>query len=75
MTDKEIKAIRFVWKSHTSMEHEHCTVYLSTCGRFGMCVHVPYKYGRPYGRPYIHYRIGDIMFKTEKAFRNVLRQI
>ena len=29
MTDEEIKAIKFKWQSHMSMEDEHTTCYIS----------------------------------------------
>lgn len=74
MTDEAIKAIKFKWKSHMSLENEHITVYDSECGRFGICDHVPYKGMSPWGRSYTHYRIRDKTFKTKKKFIQALRE-
>ena len=75
MTDSEIKAIRFKWQSHMSMEGEHTTCYVSECGRFGICEHVPYKDGHPHGRPYTHYRIGNKIYKTKEKFIEALMEL
>jgi len=72
MTDNEIKAIKFKWQSHMSLEHEHITCYVSECGRFGICDHVPCK---KFGRTYTHYRIGEKVYKTKQAFIEALKRL
>ena len=75
MTDEEIKAIKFKWQSHMSMEDEHTTCYISECGRFGICHHVPYKNGYPRGRSFTHYRIGDKVYKSKQKFIEALKEL
>lgn len=74
MTDEEIKAIKFKWQSHMSLEGEHVTVWVSECGRFGICDHVPFRGMSPWGRSYSHYRIDNKIYKTKQKFIEALRE-
>ena len=75
MTEEEIKAINFKLMLHMSKSDEHITTYDSECGRFGKCVHVPFRNGEPYGRSYTHYRIGDKIHKTKEKFIEALKEL
>ncbi len=75
MTDEEIKTIKFYFVSHMAMVDEHYTTYISECGRFGKCEHVPYKNDTPCGCSYTHYRIGDKIYKTKKEFLKALKEL
>lgn len=75
MTEEELKKIPFRFVCHLNMEHEHCTTYASEDGKFGFCVHQPYKNGAPYGRSYRHWRIGGDVFKSWGKFLERLKDV
>ena len=75
MTIEEIKHIPFHFVCSAAWEHEHTTCYISECGRFGICHHVPYKNGYPRGRSYTHYRIGDKIYKSKQKFIDALKEL
>ena len=73
MTEEELGKIPFRFTGHLSMEGEHCSTYESIDGRLGVCHHVPFKDGEPYGRAYTHYRIDKKVYKTRKKFIEALK--
>ena len=74
MTAEELAKVPFQFKSHLSMEGEHCTVYEDNSKRLSFCSHVPFRNGKPYGRCYTHYMIDGKVYKTKEKFMEALKE-
>lgn len=66
MTLEELKKIPFKMVAHLNMANEHCSTYRSNHPGINieMCVHQPYKHGKPQGKSYTHYKWNGQVYKS-----------
>lgn len=74
MTEQELAKIPFHFVCHMAMEDEHTRTYSDDSGRLGICVHTPKKDEWTYGKPTIHYRIDEKIYKSKKKFLEALKE-
>lgn len=77
MTEEEFNNIPFTMTCHLNMCDEHCSTYVSTNPflNLGMCIHVPYKDGKPFGRSYTHYMWNGKVYKSKKKLIDDMNKI
>lgn len=56
-----------------NMGSEYTTTYVSNDGRIAFCDHVLYRDGKPWGRPYRHYRIDNKVYKSKAKFLEAIK--
>ena len=68
MTEQELKALPWRWKSHMSLEDAHFTNMEAKIGLATIykCMYVPYKNGHPSGKGSTHYMLNGKVFRSAK---------
>ena len=75
MTQEQFKKIAVHFVSHIALTTEHINNYVSDDGNIAVRVITPILKNGDFGKPRMHWRIGDKWYKSRKKFLEALAKV